>query len=252
MNETLSYALAALVLPPTSTAVLALAGLWLMRPHVCAERARTGRALVLIALVALLVLSMPAVGTALLRTLEPPPVDVTQARAAQAIIVLGGGRSRGALEWGGETVNHQSLQRMRYGAYLAQQLSLPLLVTGGTPGRGTRSEAALMRDLAQHELHTEVRWVEEQSLHTRDNARLSAQTLPPQVRSVILVTSASHMRRAQANFQAQGFTVWPAATDYQGQWPFAWNLLIPSVEGLARSCAALREWLAIFRDRFSS
>ncbi len=249
MNETFSYALAALILPPSSTGLMALAGLWVARRH-----ARWGAALVVLSMTTLLLLSMPAVAMVLLRTLEPQPLNVAQVRhpSPQAIVVLGGGRQRGALEWGGETVNSASLQRVRYGATLARELGLPVLVTGGTPGQGVRPEAALMRDVMAHELHTEVRWVEDQSLTTRDNARLSASILRSTgIRRIVLVTSASHMARAQRNFVDQGLEVWPAPTDYLGQLPFAWNLLIPSVEGLGRSNTALREWLAICRDQVS-
>ncbi len=250
MNETLSYALAALVLPPSSTGLLALVGVCC----VARGRARWGVFWVVLSMVTLLVLSMPAVAMVLLRTLEPAPFDHTQKQGLgpQAIVILGGGRQRGALEWGGETVNATSLQRLRYGAVLARELGLPVLLTGGIAGQGARSEAALMHDVLTQALHTEVRWVEGQSLTTRENARLSAGMLQPLgIERIVLVTSASHMARAQRNFSAQGFDVWPAPTDYLGQLPFAWHLLLPSVEGLARSNTALREWLAISRDRFS-
>lgn len=247
MNETLSYALAAVVLPPMSAGLLTLAGLILARRYL-----RHGLAVVFLSVIFLWAYSMPAVGVMLLRTLEPPPVDLTQLRqhAPQAIVILGGGRQRGALEWGGETVNAPSLQRSRYGAALARTLELPILITGGAPGHGGRPEAALMRDIVVREFNTEVRWVEEASLTTRDNARYSAQQLlPAGIRRIVLVTSASHMPRAQANFTAQGFIVLPAPTAYLGQLPLTWNLFIPSVEGLERSNIALREWLAISRDR---
>ena len=256
MNETLSYLLAALVLPPNSTSLLALAGVWVRRRH-----PRLGTALIVLPLVALLLLAMPAVASVLLRSLEPPPLPTSQVhqRQAKAIVILGGGRQLGALEWGGETVNAYTLQRVRYGARLARELSLPVLVTGGTPGRGTRAEAALMRDVLVQELNTEVRWIEDQSLTTRENARLSAallQPLQPQgICRIVLVTSASHMKRAQANFSAHGFDVLPAPTDYLGQIPqvpLTWNLLVPSVEGLTRSNTALREYLALARDHLFS
>lgn len=247
MNETLSYALAALVLPPTSIGFLTLAGVLLARRYL-----RRGLALVLLSVLLLWVFSTPALGVLLLQTLEPAPIDLNRLHQnqPQAIVILGGGRQRGALEWSGDTVNAPSLKRSRYGAALARTLELPLLVTGGSPGFGGRPEAALMRDVLVRELNTEVRWTEEASLTTRDNARYSAQQLlPAGIRRIVLVTSASHMLRAQANFTAQGFVVFPAPTDYMGQLPLTWNMFIPSVEGLERSNLALREWLAIVRDR---
>lgn len=247
MNETATYAIAALILPPASPAVLALLGLVLMR-----RRVQLGGVLVALAAVALLLLSMPAVAMALLRTLEPPPLDVATARGGepQAIVVLGGGRSRGALEWGGETVNHYTMQRLRYGAALAREMTLPILVSGGIPPQGIRPEAALMRAILVEELHTAVRWVEDASLTTRENARLSAlMLLPADTSRIVLVTDAAHMPRAAANFTDHGFTVTSAPTGFLGQIPVAWNHLVPSVEGLRRTNIALREWMAIARDR---
>lgn len=247
MNETASYAIAALILPPASPAVLALAGLVLMR-----RRARLGAGLVALAAVSLLALSLPMVAMALVRTLEPPPLDVATARSGQpqAIVILAGGRHRGSPEWSGETVNHYTMQRVRYGAVLAREMALPVLVSGGTPGQGIRSEAALMRAVLVDELGVAVRWVEDASLTTRENARFSAlMLLPADTARIVLVTDAAHMPRAAANFIDHGFTVTPAPTGFLGQIPFAWNHLVPSVEGLRRANIALREWMAIARDR---
>lgn len=247
MNETASYALATLVLPPTSSGLLALLGIALLsRWH------RLALALIGLSALAVLALSMPVVAQALVRTLEPAPIDlvIVRSKAPQAIAILGGGRHRGALEWGGETVNHYTLQRLRYGAKLARELSLPVLVSGGLPGQGERPEAVLMRDVLVTEFKTDVRWVEAASLTTRENARLSAPVLlAAGISRIVLVTDAAHMPRAQRNFAAQGFTVTPAPTGYVGQVPLAWNHLLPSVEGLRRSNIALREWLALTRDR---
>jgi uncharacterized SAM-binding protein YcdF (DUF218 family) len=243
VNDTLTYALAAIVLPPTSPALLVLTGLLLRRRHV-----RLGTAVVCVSALSLLMLSTPMVAQALARTLEPPPIDPATARAGapRAVVILGGGRSRGALEWGGETVNHYTLQRLRYGARLARELSLPVLVSGGLPGRGVQTEAALMRDVLAEEFNTPVRWIEDRSLTTRDNARLSALLLlPADISRIVLVTDAAHMPRASRNFTDRGFIVIPAPTGYLGQVPFAWNHLVPSIEGLRRSNIALREWLAI-------
>lgn len=155
----------------------------------------------------------------------------------------------GAPEWRGETLNSHSLQRVRYGARLARELQLPVLVTGGTPGRGERPEAQLMADSLRADFGVEVRWIEDASLTTRDNAQRTAALLAgASVQRIVLVTDAAHMPRARLNFAAAGFDVTSAATGYLGQVPFAWNHLLPSVEGLRRTNIALREWLARARD----
>ncbi|MDH5208214.1 MAG: YdcF family protein, partial [Burkholderiaceae bacterium] len=108
---TLSYLLSSLVLPPTSLALLALFGLALWK-----SRPRLAVALVAGSQLTLLALSMPVVANGLARTLEPPPLASDALRQAQAIVILGGGINRSAVEWGGVTVNDFTLQRLRYGA----------------------------------------------------------------------------------------------------------------------------------------
>lgn len=249
MNATLTYLLAALVLPPTSTTLLAALGIVL----IVRRWRRLGIWVLAVSISVLWLLATPWIGIQLLHRLEPAPLSVEVARAseAQAIVILGGGRALAAPEWGGETVNAHTLARLRYGAALAKALSLPVLVSGGMPGGGLRSEAVLMRDALSKEWGVSVEWLEDKSMNTRENARLSARLLQPLgIKHIILVTEAAHMPRAQANFAAQGFSVMSAPTAYLGQHEFGLNLLVPSVEGLRRSNIALREWLATTRDQY--
>ena len=60
--------LSALLLPPVSSIVLALFGLWLARYH-----RRTGNTLVVLSLLSVLVLAWPPVSDALVRSLERYP-----------------------------------------------------------------------------------------------------------------------------------------------------------------------------------
>lgn len=241
MIETLSYAVAALVLPPTSLVLLALLGLaWSRRAR------RLGTALAAAALIGLLVLGTGAVSQALIRTLEVAPLADAKATGAQAIVILAGGRSRGAPEWGGETVRALTLQRVRYGARLARETGLPVLVSGGKPGGGRHAEAELMRDLLRDEFGIAPRWVEAASETTYDNARLGAAALlPAGVERVLLVTDAWHMPRARAAFERHGLKVTPAPTGYLGQTAFHPLQLVPNAESLRVAHVALAEWLGI-------
>jgi uncharacterized SAM-binding protein YcdF (DUF218 family) len=233
-------------MPPTSLVLLALAGLWAAR-----HRPRLGGAVCALALLALVALSTPLAGLALAAELEPEPLRDPQAAGAQAIVILGGGRAYGAPEFGGETLSRDTLQRVRYGAVLARATGLPLLVAGGLPGRGTRAEADLMREALAREFGVPVRWAEAASTTTRDNARLSAKLLRPAgIERILLVTHAVHMPRARGNFERQGFAVTPAPTGYLGRDPFHAGHLVPGIEGLVRSHIALRERLALLRDRW--
>ena len=87
--------------------------------------------------------------------------------------------------------------------------------------------------------------LEERSLDTRANARRVAGRLGGDGRSIALVTSAFHMRRAAALFRAAGFDVAPVPADHLVHAPGArrggW---LPSASALSMSARALRERLA--------
>jgi uncharacterized SAM-binding protein YcdF (DUF218 family) len=236
---TWNYILSDLVLPPTSLVVLALGGLALLR-----RRPRIGTLLAGGSVLALLALSLPVVAAALARTLEPPPVTAAALKRAQAIVILAGGSNRGAPEWGGETVKTYTLQRVRYGAKLARETGLPILVTGGTTQPGRTAEAAQMRAVLVDEYGLAVRWTETASTTTRENAILAARELQAAgVTRIALVTDALHMPRAQRAFERAGLDVIAAPTAYAGQRPFCLDQLVPGAAALHLSHLALHEWV---------
>ena len=237
---TFSYALSDLVLPPTSLIVLTIAGALLLR------RSRAvGLTLMLGSQLALLALSLPAVANALARSLEPPPVTASDLKRAQAIVILAGGNNLGAPEWGGETVKTYTLQRLRYGARLARETGLPILVTGGRPEGGRFAEASVMRDVLVKEYNLDVRWVDAEAMTTGENALLSARILKAEgLTRVALVTDAIHMPRSRQVFEAAGLEVIACPTAYAGQRPFQPNQLVPGPHALQLSHAALREWVS--------
>lgn len=232
-----------LVLPPGSILVLGVLGLALMRRWRVAGGVVLGASLVLLWL-----LSTPAAGRALLHSLEvyPPLQPATLARRSpDAIVVLGGGRDRPAPEYGGETVSRPTLARLRYAARLYFETGLPVLVSGGRVFGGERSEAALMRE-ALREFDVAVRWAEDQSRNTAENARLSAELLAEQgADEAVLVTDAWHMARAVSAFEGAGVGVIPAPTGFHlgsADAPLALRWL-PSADGLEMSARALHEYV---------
>jgi uncharacterized SAM-binding protein YcdF (DUF218 family) len=248
MYETPNYAATALLLPPTGLLLVALFALLGLR-----RAPRTCTWLIALALAGLLASSLPVVAFALLRTLEPAPLADQDLASAQAIVILGGGRNRTAPEWGGVTLNGFTLQRVRYGAKLARQSSLPVLVTGGAPDGAGAAEGDLMRAVLQDELGVGVRWVDNASANTRENARFAArQLLPLGLRRVVLVTDAWHSARAGAEFERHGLQVIPAPTGLAGARPFSLYQLVPNVESLRYVHIALREWMGAIWYRLSS
>lgn len=238
-----TYLVGAVLVPPTSLILLGLLGLGLQR-----RRPALGRMLTAFSLVGLLLLSLPLTAAWLMGRLEAPPLaDARAVGDAQAVVILGGGVAHSAPEWGGDTANLFTLQRVRYGAWLARRTQLPVLVTGAAPKDGHLGEAALMRDLLVREFGVPVRWFDEQARTTAGNAREAAALLQAaQVQRVVLVTSAFHMPRAQRVFQRAGLQVVAAPTGYlgHGSEPFEWADLVPSGDALRVSYLALREMAA--------
>ena len=233
---------AAALLPPLLLVILLAAGLILHR-----HRPRLAMSLILLATTALYALSTPWVGGLLQKSLEiSPPLSPAQLQTADAIVVLGGGRRTNAAEYGGDTLNGISLERLRYAAILHRGSGLPILATGGKPGSGTQSEGRIMQRILQSEYGIPTRWVEDAALTTWDNARLSAPLLKQAgVRRIVLVTHAWHLRRAAPLFEAQGLSVIPAGIQFSSTRIDSPLDLLPTPAGLRDSTFALHEWLGI-------
>lgn len=132
---------------------------------------------------------------------------------AQAIVVLGGGRLRRAYEYGGDTVNHFSLERVRYAAYLKKFSKLPLYITGGKFNSQDLPEAELMKQVLENEFKVPVAGMEIRSQTTWENAFFIKKLLQEKgIKKVILITHAVHMPRSVFAFNAAGLEVIPAPT----------------------------------------
>jgi uncharacterized SAM-binding protein YcdF (DUF218 family) len=203
--------------------------------------------LILLSTTALYALSTPWVGHFLLQTLEiSRPICTDATTRADAIVVLGGGRRIDSAEYGGDTLNGISLERLRYAAQLYRSSGLPILVTGGKPSGGTLAEGRIMQHILQSEYGIPTRWVEDAALTTWDNARLSAQLLKPSgARHIVLVTHAWHLRRAIPLFEAQGLSVIPAGIQFSSTRIDSILDCLPTPAGLRDSTFALHEWLGI-------
>jgi len=234
--------IAAALLPPLLLVILLAAGLVLLR-----RRPRLARLLILLVTVALYALSTPWVGGLLLKSLEISlPVRPAELKTADAIVVLGGGRRLDEAEYGGDTLNSFSLERLRYAAFLHRASGLPILVTGGKPDDGTLAEGRIMQQVLQSEYGMSPAWVEDASRTTWDNARLSAPLLEQAgVRCIALITHAWHLRRAAPLFEAQGLIVVPAGIQFASTRVDALFDVLPIPNGLRDSSYALHEWLGI-------
>jgi uncharacterized SAM-binding protein YcdF (DUF218 family) len=238
-----------LVLPPADVLVALLAGIVLA----ARGRRRLGLGVILAATAILYVLSTPFVGSVLMRAVQADPAtDAALSQSgAEAIVILSAGFIRYAPEYGTPVVDPLTLQRLRYGAHLARRLNLPILVAGGTPDRAPRPLAEMMKTALEQDFGVRVRWTEDRSRDTYENAAFSAAMLEADgVHRVILVTHAAHMRRAAALFAAQGLTVVEAPTVFVAPLRSTRPDFMPRLSGLQDSYYALYEvlgavWYAI-------
>src|SRR5262249_21592166 len=129
--------------------------------------------------------------------------------------------------------------------------SLPVVFTGGPAAffghNGPESEAELARQFFERFNIVPPRlMLEDRSRNTQENATLTAKLLQPKAgQKWVLVTSAFHMPRAKALFEAQGFEIlaWPVdfkTSGFQGSWR-----LFRASDGLRRMDFAAKEWVGL-------
>lgn len=225
-----------LVLPPTGPLLVAGLGLVL----VALRKTRLGGLVVCaLGLVVLWVLATPMAADSLVRWAERyPALDPAQATDAQAIVILAGGVRVDAPEYGTSAPGATTLERLVYGARLARQTHLPVLISG------SRYEAASMSDFLQQDLGVAAQWVENRSRDTHQNAQFSAVLLARAgVRKVVLVTSAAHMARSVVEFNQADIDTIPAPAAMWTQRDTGVLAFVPNADALVRSQRAMYEGL---------
>lgn len=242
MSWFITNLIAALLLPPLNLLLLAAIGFWLWH-----KRPAIARVLVALALSLLWLLSTPFFAEALLHGLEGEPyVTDTRRPQADAIVVLGGGTYFHAPEYGGDTVNEYTLERLRFAAKLQRETGRPLLVTGGKPLGNSLSEAAQMKQVLEQEFNVPVRWTEGDSDNTSENARFSRELLKQDgIARIYLVTHAWQMPRAVMSFQRAGFEVVPAPTAYTTRYRTDLLSFLPNAKALHDSRIFLHELIGM-------
>lgn len=107
-----------------------------------------------------------------------------------AIVLISAGRRKGAEEYGlTETVNAETLEILRYGAFLQRKTGFPIMVVGGTPNGESTPEAVLMNQVLTEEFGAEVRWMETQGISHKNVIKISNEKLSPLNYKSLIVTS---------------------------------------------------------------
>lgn len=197
--------------------------------------------------------SNPGVAGVLLGSLENDfeLVAPQDAPRVDAIVVLGGVTAapippRRTVEV------HDSFDRLLHGLRLWKAGRAPVLVLSGgvityLVGSDVPEADRLATLAAEYGVPRQALLLERTSRNTRENAVHTARLLADRgLERVLLVTSASHMRRAYGAFRAAGVEAIPAPTDIQVV-PRPWSpaRLLPDTEALRASSRAIKEYVGL-------
>ncbi len=179
--------------------------------------------------------------------------DESSLKGAEAIIVLGGAITDGSPIGNGTPGLNENAGRMFEAVRLASRYpALPIVFTGGKgeliEDEKVKPEAELAEQFfATFNITPPRLRLEDKSRNTFENAVLTAKLLQPKPdQKWILVTSAYHMQRAKALFEAQGFRILPAPGDFRTNGiSDIWSPFLQASEGLGRTDLAAKEWMGL-------
>jgi len=246
----LSKSISQLLLPPGGLIILAVIGLWF-------SHKRWGKSLIILSLSLFWLLSIEPIRDMLASPLEMhhQPLSLESLSTAPklehaAIVLLGGGIAEDSLEYDGrDELGRYAMMRTIYAAKVGQITQLPIFATGGIPlTQRTESEASIMkRWLMWFGVEKENIFVEAEANTTWENATLTKQLLNRKnIDTIVLVTSANHMRRSVWCFEQQGLVVIPAPTDYlTEQEPYDLRSFLPRWNVFNDSGQLLHEYMGL-------
>ncbi len=235
--------IAAFLMPPLSFLLVLLLGIVLLyRGH------RLVRPVLIAASALLWITSTPYFSEGALHLLEARTTTLNSAKqSADAIVILGGGTYFQAPEYDGQdTISGATLLRLRYGAKLQRETGKPILVTGGKPLGNQLSEARQMRSTLEQEFRVPVRWTEDTSDNTFENALHSFHILQQEgINKIYLVTHAWHMPRSASVFRSAGFEVVEAPTSYTTRYRIDTLAFLPNAVSMQDSKIFFHELIGL-------
>ena len=235
--------IATFLLPPLSLLLILALGIFLFH-----RRYAVANALLLTGFGLLWIMSTPYFAEGALHLLEARTTALDSPReSADAIVILGGGTYFFAPEYGGQhTIGEASLVRLRYGAKLQRETGKPILVTGGKPLGNSVSEAQQMRVVLEQDFHVPVRWIEDGSDNTFENALYSFRLLQSAgIHKIYLVTHAWHMPRSADIFRRAGFEVIEAPTAFTTRYEIDLLAFLPRAESMGQSKIFVHELIGM-------
>jgi uncharacterized SAM-binding protein YcdF (DUF218 family) len=229
--------------------IFCLAGLFLLL-----KWRRASLFTLLFGLLWLVVWSLPVVSDWFQEKLEAqyPPVRVSSLPQADAIVVLGGCVEPVPDEYAFPNLTSAG-DRPLMGARLYHAHKAPrIVISAGAVPWSVASETesvAMQRILVELAVPEKDILLESNSASTYENAIESYKLLRAEGKTtILLVTSAWHMKRAKAVFEQVGFDVIPVATDYESLRTQPYSVIdwLPSAKALERSTRTLKEFVGLW------
>jgi len=151
------------------------------------------------------------------------------------------------LLWGYSNLKPMTIERLRYGLWLARETGAPIAFSGGV-GWGqpdAAAEAKVAAKIAAEEFNRPIKWQEDDSRDTRENAlRTFALLKPAGIDHIVLVTHGYHMPRALRAFTeaaGPGIKVEPAPMGLARRIESPALEWLPSSDGFSQMRQTLRE-----------
>jgi len=213
------------------------------------RKQRSGRALVLIAILLLGSFSYDVASERLLRHLEysyPPLTDIGNLQDIKWVVVLGGGHTSDPKLPVTSQLSEASLCRLVEGIRLHRELPKSKLILSGGGFFDRVSDAKVLSEVAMAiGVKKKNILLEEISKDTEDQARLIQQIVSKD--QFILITSASHMPRTMAFFRRLGMDPFPAPTEHlvKERAAITPGRFYPSAGGLRKTERAFYEYLGL-------
>ena len=142
------------------------------------------------------------------------PATTAEIQKAEAYVVLGGGIMEKTPI--GDIPSESASVRLMHAAVLYNDHPKKIFITGGKGTNQRVSESSVYKSvLTGLNIPREDIQIEEKSRTTIENARYMSESLKMvNIKSIVLVTSASHMTRSRMTFEKYGFNVVPAPCGY--------------------------------------
>jgi uncharacterized SAM-binding protein YcdF (DUF218 family) len=210
---------------------------------------RAGLVLATAAIACLYLAATPLVAFALIRSAEAlaGAIPTLPSPAPPGAIVVLSAEFRPSNTPGGkDTVGPVTLERLAEAAREQRRLGLPILVSGGWLDPSDDSLAGMMAEALETDFRVPVRWREERSRTTYQNALYSAEILRRAgVPAALVVTNPWHMARALWSFRAVGYPVVAASTPDGRALSLSPSAFLPEVPSLLDSYYALHELIGL-------